>query len=109
MNYTNLMLIGLGILGIFLHNLNALNKINKANDGNVNIVKYLKLEVFSILISFIVVFICILLKQEIKQLEYASKFLGVGFVAIGYSAQSMLVSVMGKANKIIGNDEEVDK
>ena len=109
MNYTNLVLMGLGLLGVLLHNLVKINDLNKNSQGNVNLAQYLKLERFSILISIIVVGCCVMVKGEIKQLEAASKFLGIGFVALGYMAQSVLVNIMGKASKVIGNDDEPKK
>lgn len=105
MNYTNLVLFLLGVLGVLLHNLIEMNKINRANKGNINIVAYLKLERFTIIISFIVVFVAILVKQEIKQVEAAGKWMGLAFVAIGYMGQSLLIFVMGKASKTIGNED----
>ena len=96
MNYTNLVLFLLGVLGVLLHNLIEMNKINRANKGNINIGAYLKLERFTIIISFIVVFVAILVKQEIKQVEAAGKWMGLAFVAIGYMGQSLLIFVMGR-------------
>lgn len=104
MNYTNVMLMGLGILGILLHNLIELNKINRAKEGNVKLIEYLKIERFTIYISIIVVFVALLVKQEVEQLEYVGKWLGLAFVAIGYMGQSLLIFTMGKASKVIDND-----
>lgn len=105
MNYTNFVLIALGLLGILLHNLVELNKTNKATNGNVKIGEYLKLEIFSIIISIICVIVCVIIKQEIKQVEQAGKWLGLAFVAIGYMGQSLLIFVMGKATKTIGKED----
>jgi hypothetical protein len=105
MNYTNLTLFGLGLLGILLHNLVELNKLNKTSKGNLNISQYLKLEMYSIFISVIVVAVALIIKTEIKQLEAVSKWLGLAFIAIGYMGQSLLIFVMGKANKVIDKDE----
>jgi len=103
MNYTNLTLIGLGILGVLLHNLIEMNKINRAYAGNINLGQYLKLERFSIIISIIVVCVAVIIKSEIQQLEQVGKWLGVAFIAIGYMGQSLLVFTMGKASKVINN------
>lgn len=103
MNYTNLTLVLLGLTGILLHNLIKLNDINRANDGNVNILKYWRLERFSILISVIVVIGALIAKTEIAQLEQVGKWLGLSFVAIGYMAQSIVVKFMGKAQKFVDN------
>jgi hypothetical protein len=105
MNYNNLTLFCLGMLGVLLHNLVELNKLNKASKGNLNIRQYLKLELFSILISMVVLVVCIVIKSEIKQLEQVGKWLGLAFMSIGYMGQSLLIFVMGKANKVIDKDQ----
>ena len=106
MNYTNLTLFGLGLLGILLHNLVELNKLNRANKGSVRLGEYFKLERFSILISVVVVGVSLIVKAEITQLEQVGKWLGLAFMAIGYMGQSLLVFVMGKAEKKINDDNE---
>lgn len=105
MNYTNILLFALGLLGVLLHNFIELNKLNRSSNGDVKIGQYLKIERFTIYISIIVVFVAILVKQEIKQLEYVGNWLGVAFVAIGYMGQSLLIFTMGKASKVIDNDQ----
>lgn len=105
MNYTNITLFGLGLLGILLHNLVELNKLNKASKGSLNIKQYLKLESYSIAISIVVIVVALVIKHEITQLEAAGKWLGLAFMTIGYMGQSLLVFVMGKANKVIDKDE----
>lgn len=106
MNYTNLTLFGLGLLGILLHNLVELNKLNKASKGTLNINQYLKLESYSIAISIVVIVVALVIKHEITQLEAAGKWLGLAFMTIGYMGQSLLVFVMGKANKVIDKNED---
>lgn len=106
MEYTTLMLAALGLFGILLHNLVKLNELNRKNEGNLNLGSYFKLEVFSILISICVVAISLIAKAEIKQLEMAGQWLGLSFVAIGYMAQSIVVAIMGKAQKFIDKDKE---
>ena len=101
MNYTNAVLILLGLLGVLLHNLIEMNKLNRASQGNIKIGQYLKIERFTILISTIVVIIAVIVKQEIGQLEAVGKWLGVAFIAIGYMGQSLLIFTMGKASKVI--------
>lgn len=108
MNYTNLVLFGLGLLGVLLHNLVELNKINRAAEGDVKLGRYLKLERFSIIISIVAVIVAIVVKQEIKQLAEVGKWLGLAFIAIGYMGQSLLIFLMGKANKIISKEEETN-
>ena len=77
MDYTDIALFGLGILGVFLHNLVELNKLNKATDGNAKLHEYLKTEVYSIIIAVI------------------------AFVTIGYMGQSLLIAFMGRAKSKI--------
>lgn len=102
MNYTYLTLFGLGLLGVILHNLVKLNDIKKANpDGDVNYGKYFKMEWISILISIIVVIGLVWTSQEVTELANAGKWLGLGFVAAGYLAQSLLIKFMGKAQKVL--------
>jgi hypothetical protein len=101
MNYTNFLLIVLGLFGVLMHNLVELNKLNKASGGNLKIVKYLKIEMFSIMISICVVIVCVIVKQEIQQLERVGNWLGLAFIAIGYMGQSLLIFAMGRANKVI--------
>lgn len=106
MTYTNTILILLGMLGILLHNLVELNKLNRdPSKANFRIWEYLKIEVYSILISCVVVIVAMIVKVEITQLEIAGKWLGLAFLAIGYMGQSILIFIMGKANKIIQKDE----
>lgn len=105
MNYTSLTLFALGLLGILLHNLVELNKLNRASNGNLNYKQYFKLEMFSIFISVVVIAVALIIKTEIKQLEQVGKWLGLAFMAIGYMGQSLLVFVMGKANKVIDKEE----
>lgn len=103
MNYTHLLLGTLGLLGVLLHNLIEMNKVNKASGGNINIKQYLKMEIFSILISIFVVVVSVIVSQEIKQLEQVGNWLGLGFFSIGYMGQSILIFAMGKASSMVGN------
>lgn len=107
MNYTNITLFALGLLGILLHNLVELNKLNKNSGGALNIKQYFNLESYSIAISVVVIIVAIIIKKEITQLEAAGKWLGLAFMTVGYMGQSLLVFIMGKANKVIDkNDNE---
>lgn len=101
MTYNHLALFLLGILGIVLHNLVELNKVNRAQAGNVNFKQYFKIEWISILISILVIVGTTFISQEIKQLEAVGKWLGAGFIGIGYMAQSLLIAAMGKAETVI--------
>jgi heme/copper-type cytochrome/quinol oxidase subunit 2 len=106
MTYTNTILVLLGVLGILLHNLVELNKINRdPAKATFTLKEYFKLEVYSILISLIVVIVAMIIKVEITQLEIAGKWLGLAFLAIGYMGQSLLIFVMGKANKVVDENK----
>jgi hypothetical protein len=105
-NYTPIVLFLLGVLGILLHNLVEMNKLNKAQKGHLKIRDYLRLEVFSIAISLIVVLCAVITSQEIKQIHDAGKWLGLAFVTIGYMGQSLLIFVMGKAQKTIDGENK---
>jgi heme/copper-type cytochrome/quinol oxidase subunit 2 len=101
MNYTLPVLLVLGIFGILIHNLIKMDEINKKENGEFKFSKYLKIERFSIAISICVVIVAVIVSQEIKQLEQVGKWLGLGFIAIGYMAQSIIVKFMGKAEKVL--------
>lgn len=105
--YTHISLFGLGILGVLLHNLVELNKLNKASAGKFNVSQYFKLERFSIAVSIIVCLVAVFVSNEITQIELASKWIGLAFMAIGYMGQSLLISIMGKANKIVNVENNV--
>ena len=100
------MLASLGGFGILIHNLKNLNSLNRKSEGNLSLVQYFKLEVYSILLSISVVAVALIAQQEIRQLEIVGNYLGLAFVAIGYMAQSIVVSFAGKAEKFIKEKEE---
>jgi len=104
MNYSPLILFGLGLFGIVIHNLVKLNEINIKQNGNIRILEYLKLERFTIILSICVVLVALLVKDEIMQIKQLSTWVGVSFVSIGYMAQSIIVSIMGKGQKILDNE-----
>lgn len=104
MEYTNLMLFVCGFGGILIHNLVKIGKINKANNGNFKFMPFFRLEWPSISLSLCVVIVCLIAKQEIKQLEQASKYLALFFVFSGYAAQSLVYAVLGKAEKKLRDD-----
>lgn len=101
-NYTQLTLLAFGIAGILLHNLIKMDTLNKKEGVNFKFGKYLSTERYSILIALIIVAVAVVASQEIKQLELVGKWLGLGFLAIGYMGQSILIRYMGKASKVIG-------
>lgn len=99
--YTPIVLAALGMIGILLHNLVKLDSLNRAANGKVNFWAYLAVERFSIIISILVVAAATVTSHEVKELANAGKWLGGGFVAIGYLAQSILVKLMGNAQKYL--------
>ena len=101
MNYTTPILFGLGMFGILLHNLIKLNSINRKNKGSVNYMEYFALEKFTISISICVVIIALIAQHEIKQLQVVDNLFGLSFVAIGYMAQSIVVSMIGRTEEFI--------
>lgn len=102
MNYTPVILCLLGLAGVLLHNLVKLDTINRRAKGKVNFAQYIALEKFTILISLIIVVIgAFFLQHEMTQLEAVAKYLGFGFLTLGYFAQSVLVKLMGGASKYI--------
>lgn len=102
MNYTFLILFVCGFAGVLLHNLVKIDEINKdPSKGNFSFKSYLKTEWASIAISLIVVSMATLLKKEIKQLELAGNWLGLAFIFLGYTSQSILITFMGRAKKIV--------
>lgn len=106
MDYTLLTLSALGLFGILIHNLVKLNSLNREQKGEINIFKYWKIERFSIILSVCVVCVCLIARTEVKQLESIGNWLGLAFVAIGYMAQSIVVSFSNKAQKFI--DDKID-
>lgn len=104
MNYTNVMLFGLGLLGVLIHCLVKINDLKKR--GAFKAKDYFELEWANILLSAIIVVVAIICKTEIKQLEQVGNWLGLAFVAIGYMGQSILVSFLGKASKVLGTNPD---
>lgn len=114
MNYTNFVLFMLGMLGILMHNFMKMDSINKQYEGGFKLIKYIAIERFSILLSICVVVCAIIVKSEVKKLDMVGEYIGIGFIAIGYMAQSILTKYMGKVDNHIDqktkykapNDEE---
>jgi hypothetical protein len=105
-----MVLLGLGLLGIVAHNLIEMNKLNKLKGNDFSFMSYIKKEYLSMLVSVVVVVIALLIKNEIKQLDKVSDWLGLSFVTIGYMGQSILIFFMGKAQKEIKEKiEETEK
>lgn len=99
--YTLAFLIGMGMIGVILHNLVKLDGINRKEGGDINLLNYWKLERFSIAISFLVIIGATLASHEISQLEIAGKWLGLGYFSLGYTAQSVLAKFTRKAESYI--------
>lgn len=106
MEYTNLLLFVCGVLGILIHNLVKVNQINRNTNGNFAFSPFIKLEWPSIALSLCVVIVCLIAKQEIKQLEQASKWLALFFVFSGYTSQSLVYSFLGKYEKKLNDGNE---
>ena len=106
MEYTTLTLAACGLFGILIHNLMKLNDINRANDGNINFKKYLNLEIYSILISFCVVIVALIARNEVRQLREIGNWLALAFTAIGYMAQSIVIKFAGRAQKYMDNQND---
>lgn len=98
---SKLLLFGIGLLGVLLHILVELNKLNKSSNCTFSLKKYFQLEVFSILISIIVCVVSAFAVDEIKGLKALGGYIIIPYMAIGYMGQSLLIFIMGKANKIV--------
>lgn len=104
MEYKDFALLGLGIMGVLLHNLVKISQLKK--EGKVFIAgKYYSDEWPTMCISFCMVVIAIYCKHEIKELEIAGNYLGLGFVTLGYMGQSLLITFIGRAQKKAGIDD----
>lgn len=106
MQYTPIILFLLGVLGILTHFLIKINGINRRSKGNFQLKPFIKLEWPSFLISLIVVVVALIVRSEVKQLKIAGAYLGLGFFAIGYMAQSILLAVMSKYEKQLSNKDD---
>lgn len=99
--YTLTFLIAMGVIGIILHNLVKMDSMNRKAKGEINLVHYWKLERFSIAISFLVVIGASMASHEISQLEFAGKWLALGYLSLGYTSQSILAKFSKKAENYI--------
>jgi hypothetical protein len=105
MNYTNYILLALGLFGILIHNLIKIDKVNRESDGEIKWRRFFRLEWPSITLSVCVVIVCLIAKHEVKKLEAVGEWLGLSFVAIGYMAQSIVYKFLGKAEKRLNGDK----
>lgn len=94
-----------GLLGVVFHTLVELNKLNKASNCTFSVKQYFKLEKYSIAISILVSVVSSVVPSYVQQLSNVKmEFLIVPYVAIGYMGQSVLIALIGKANKIVNNE-----
>lgn len=101
MTYTNAILFLLGVFGILTHCLVDINKINHQPTSNTTVGKYFKVEWAAILLSFIVVIVGVIVKQEIVELENAGKWIGIGVFGLGFAANSIITGFSNKAERFI--------
>lgn len=112
MTYTPLILSALGIVGILLHNLIKLDSLNRANKGQINLGKYFAIEKFTILISLILTGAAAFILD--KEIHYYldekgfSKYFGLGFIFLGYFAQSLLVKFTQEGQKYLDKKSKPD-
>lgn len=102
--YTNLILFALGLFGVLIHNLIKVETINRQSEGHFDFKKFISIEWPSIAISLSVVCVCLIAKHEIQQLEEVGNWLGLAFVTIGYTSQSIVYRYLGTAEKKIKGD-----
>lgn len=109
MQYTTWTLLALGLFGILIHMLMKIHTVNKRVKGDFRFNDFIRLEWPSIAISVCVVIVCLIAKVEVKQFDYIGNYIGLGFVAIGYMAQSIVYYFAGKAEKILDKKDEDNK
>lgn len=94
-----------GLLGVVFHTLVELNKLNKASNCTFSKKQYFKLEMFSIAISVLVSGVSALVPSYVHKFSTIEvEYLILPYIAIGYMGQSILIALMGKANKIVNNE-----
>ena len=98
MEYTNLLLFVCGVFGIAIHNLVKINQINRKENGNFKFLPFIRLEWPSISLSLCVVVVCLIAKQEIRQLEQVSNYLALFFVFTRYASR------FHSASEAVGTD-----
>lgn len=112
MTYTPFLLCLCALVGILLHHLVKLDSLNRLNNGKINFIEYLKIERFTLMISLIIAFVSsFLLYQDLHfyldRLGFI-KYFSVGYIVLGYFAQSILVKLMGRAQKVIDKKSQPD-
>lgn len=99
------MLFGLQLLGMLIHNLVKIREINAKTNGDFKAGLFFKMEWPSILISICIAIVAIIAKVEIKELDFAGGYLGLGFVFIGYGGQSLLFKYFGRIEKKLNEEK----
>lgn len=108
-SWNSLDLLCLGFAGILLHILIKINTINRQMLGGFKYRDFLRLEWPSIMISIVTVLVAVFLRREIEQSEYATKYMGAVFFAVGILAQLIVYKFIGRAQSIIDSKKEDDK
>lgn len=101
MSYTVFNLMATGILGILVHNLIKINNINKRTDGQFKAGYFFRMEWASIAISLCVVIVCLIARNEVKQLREVGNYLMLGFFFIGLGSQSIAYTLSSRIEKKI--------
>lgn len=105
MQYNDITLLLLNILGVLLHALVKINELKKRKQ-RFSVMSFVLAEWASMGISVIIGIVAIVCKKEIKQLDAAGNWLGLGFVTLGYMGQSLLYAFMGKAREKLGLEDK---
>ncbi len=114
MSTTIILLFVIGLLGVFAQALKKMNELNKRNNGNFSFREYIKIERFSLGVSFIAIVAFTIIIYMVPELSKAGYWLICGQFAMGWFGQSGLEFVMGQAKKKIGlkagaTKEEIDE
>jgi len=102
----NILLMICGMLGILAHNLVEVTKLNRADSVNFKLIGYMKTEWPAILLNLVILVIALIAKSSIAKMEAISDYLFLGYFAIGYMGQSLLVFFIGKAQKVIDTSDK---
>jgi len=99
--------LGIGILGILLHNFIELSKINKRTGGKASLKEYWKLEKWGIGVSLLSIVTILCTLEYFEQIKYFAEWKGIAFIVVGYFGQSIITWAMGKAGKTIGMPDDL--
>lgn len=106
MSYTIINLLACGLFGILVHNLIKINNVNKRTNGQFKPGYFFKMEWASILISISVVIVCLIARNEVKQLKEVGNYLMLGFFFIGLGSQSIAYALSSRIEKKIAAENE---